>query len=78
MAPRKSKTNSTETKAQSGIDQKFFANTVTGFLESFKEDCVTSLLTSGFSREEVQKINQTLEAQLEINKSKAYNYASNL
>ena len=72
--PRSKKNTSTKQT----IDQSVVANTVVQFLEVFKNGAVEQLMTSGFSREDLERINSTLSVQLETTKSKAFDYASKL
>lgn len=60
------------------LDQSLVANTVVQFLEVFKNNAVEQLMSSGLSREDLAKINSTLNVQLETTKSKAFDYVSKL
>ena len=60
------------------VDQSVVANTVVQFLEIFKNNSVEQLMNSGLSREDIATINDTLNGQLEVAKSKAFEYASKL
>ena len=60
------------------LDQSLVENTVVQFLEVFKNNAVEQLMSSCLSREDLAKINSTLNVQLETTKSKAFDYVSKL
>ena len=69
---------SKNTPTKQVLDQSLVANTVVQFLEVFKNNAVEQLMSSGLSREDLEKINSTLSVQLETTKSKAFDYVSKL
>ena len=68
----------TEWIVEKVVDQAVVANTVVQFLEIFKNNSVEQLMNSGLSREDIVAINNTLNSQLEVTKSKAFEYVSKL
>jgi hypothetical protein len=58
--------------------QREVANAISDFLEMYKNNCISDLVSGDMDKKEILNIQKTMDNQLAITKSKAFEYVINL
>ena len=58
--------------------QREVANAISDFLEMYRNNCISELVSTNMTKDEVISVQKTMDEQLSITKSKAFEYVVNL